>query len=639
MPITKKIRNFPASKFLPSVLILTPISSFIINIISWIEYGIDFPFADDWLGLAIAKKNDYDFSYIFRAIAGTIAPVGYTVDYLAQRFIGGNSIGYQLFSLITVLGGILFLQWRLLKTALIDNLRASICFSLCIFTLQPGSYWGAIDFAYHQALPVLFMLAALVVIFKDSRTNSGMILLVFTLGLLSGLSYISGAFASLSVGGSLWAGASILVPSAFRKSLTHKSIALFSSGIIATSVQISATIEVSKNTLLAFPSQSDFWLYSLGKFARALNLPINYPVLSLVIASIFLLSCFLLLVFSIAHCLPSSKFQERSAHTSLIFISLLCMILVYVAIVASARALLRPEAIKDLLDVFVFGFHRFHFFWITIVFPWYMAMAFLVYEKYSTKRRPMLCATGLSLLLAILILGIPAGLWDHASEYRNLSKIRSNGIKCFGDSIRENKEIRCPLTAPNWFDEENPDLTPAYVYSRNIGASYVKQIPVLPLEHEALKYIEPLFTESNVEKVKRFHANKYGNISILQNKSTTRFKISISNSLRIAQCSLGEMHLLLHQGTRDSMSIIYNSKNSTSSNEVLSPTHTEVLPNSNLTKAIFQLESKLGFEGEIALEFLTTDSGLYLSEIAFFCRLPTVRPRIKMIGNYAIKVY
>ena len=92
---------------------------------------------------------------LFQPINYTLSPVGLALDALAQRFLDGNSVAYQLFSMVIVLGALLWLQWRLLLRALADRGLAALCFSLALLMVQPGSYCGLEHLAYPHALPLV----------------------------------------------------------------------------------------------------------------------------------------------------------------------------------------------------------------------------------------------------------------------------------------------------------------------------------------------------------------------------------------------------------------------------------------------------------------------------------------------------
>ena len=180
-------------------LIALPVVMLLFHLLLWLRYGTDLPFYDDWTGYVSGDIDSLRWSKLTRATNNTMSPVGYVLDALAQRGLGGNAIAYQFLSMLTVLGGLLWLQWRLLCWVLDSPTARAAAFALCVFMLQPGTYWGEQNLAYHQALPLLFLLLALDVTFVSGLRGRILGLLSCVLGLLAGFSYISGAVAARTV--------------------------------------------------------------------------------------------------------------------------------------------------------------------------------------------------------------------------------------------------------------------------------------------------------------------------------------------------------------------------------------------------------------------------------------------------------
>ena len=175
------------------LFILVPILCLSAGALAWLSYGIDLPFYDDWRAYVQGLAASLDPKWLFEPDNATYYPVGKLLNSLAQRYLEGNSLAYQLLSMLIVLGGLLALQWRLLSQALNDRLLAAASFSLTVFMLQPGSYWGRQAFAYIQAVPLLCLLAILALIVGTRLSRIWLVLAVAILGLVAGLTYTSGA--------------------------------------------------------------------------------------------------------------------------------------------------------------------------------------------------------------------------------------------------------------------------------------------------------------------------------------------------------------------------------------------------------------------------------------------------------------
>lgn len=191
-------RGWP--EYFSRVLVALPVFSLGLAALAWLRYGIDLPWFDDWRGYFLGTIDSLKLSYLFQPMNDTMSPVGLALDALAQRFLDGNSIAYQFLSMVTVLGSLLVLQWKLLNRALDNRWQASVCFLFTLPMLQPDSYWGLENLAYFQALPLVFILWALLLLSGPGRRSAWRGPALGLLGLVAGLSYISGAFGAFAVG-------------------------------------------------------------------------------------------------------------------------------------------------------------------------------------------------------------------------------------------------------------------------------------------------------------------------------------------------------------------------------------------------------------------------------------------------------
>ena len=159
-----------------------PCAMLVVNVLSWLRWGIDLPFLDDWRAYNEQRSTSLAWSRLFEATNNTVAPVGLALDALAQRWLGGNPLPYQTLSMLATLGGLLLLQWRLLGWALRQPLWQALAFACTFFMLQSGSYWGEQNLAYHQALPLLGLMGAAVLGLTVSGVTLGRNMGVFEIG-------------------------------------------------------------------------------------------------------------------------------------------------------------------------------------------------------------------------------------------------------------------------------------------------------------------------------------------------------------------------------------------------------------------------------------------------------------------------
>ena len=269
----------PWHRRLGQILVGLPLLSLTLAAVAWLRYGIDMPWFDDWRGYAAGTIDSLELRYLFQPMNDTMSPVGLALDALAQRFLDGNSIAYQFLSMVTVLGSLLLLQWKLLNRALGSAWQVAVCFLFTVLMLQPNSYWGLENLAYYQALPLVFILWALWLMSGPGSAWRGPA--VGLLGLLAGFTYISGAFGGLALGIASLALTYRLDSSPNRRHLMRDWCWFTAASALTVAVQFYFSVLKSRGTHvgipLALPTESSFWFFYLGKLGRSLLLPQNRP--------------------------------------------------------------------------------------------------------------------------------------------------------------------------------------------------------------------------------------------------------------------------------------------------------------------------------------------------------------------------
>ena len=373
----------PWRHYAASLFILIPVTSLFLNALSWLRFGIDLPFLDDWRPYGAAFAESFDLAYLFLPGNDTLYPVGKALDALAQRFLDGNSIAYQFLSMVAVLGTLLLLQWRLLVLALSDRLIAAAAFVLTLFMIQPGTYWGLQSLAYHQAIPLVCLLLILFVVLRPLRPSLLVFLLVFGLSLIGGLAYISGAVV-IPVAGIVLLALAPSVEPAERRPITWGGFAALAGGLSTIVVQLWAFIAWqggklhSPSVSWGLPLDRDFWLFILGKIARSLGLSDLPPLMAFVLALI--LSC---LALALAWVLLRRNARRApqplaEARLALVYVVLVACMASYLMIVAAGRANFGKPMDESFLVIFQFGYVRFYFFWVTLFWPWMAAATLAV---------------------------------------------------------------------------------------------------------------------------------------------------------------------------------------------------------------------------------------------------------------------
>lgn len=457
------------------ILICLPLLSLAINLISWLKFGMDFPFMDDMRAYASGNPGRMDWDTISKPANDTLYPVGIILDALSFRFLGGNAVAYQAVSMISVLGLLLFLQWRLLSLFSTSYTVKCIAFACTIFMLQPDSYWGFQNMAYHQAIPLICSLA-IVLIVLSSLGSAITAFLVFSIAFVSGFTYISGAFANFSillVFLMLWM---LLEKDAINR-VRLGAISIIIPAIVTLLAQLWVIVFVQHGTHrsdapMAYPWESDFWYFMLGKLGRSLVLPVEFPELSFAISLSLLLLCVslsLIAVFEVRRNRAGSKLWNLSVA----FLCLFGVIIVYLSIVSAGRANLRPETLSTALQIFASGFERFHFFWACVLWP--LAVAFIA--ELLRARSLVKLESPVAPIFVLVVLSIViyySNLFNHSDVYTRSRDIRVNILKCLNAGVSRGIEFVCP--------ELNPRVNMLNVFYNNLndGASYTYLVSVRP---------------------------------------------------------------------------------------------------------------------------------------------------------------
>ncbi len=451
------------------LFIAVPLYSLAYMAFNWLKWGVDLPFYDDWGSYLDSEIGSLSLSHLFKSANDTLFPVGRFLDALAQRALNGNSVAYQLISMLAVLGACLWFQWKLLRAVVRDDFLAASAFLASVFMLQPGSYWGDPNRAYHQALPVVCLLASLYVILLVRSSSFVKLPLLFVLGLISGLSYTSGAFSMLAAAIVLVA-FGLILPN--RPSFVSGGIALGIAGLITSSMQAWVLIVVQggqthrPDAPWATPLDADFWLYVMGKIARSLSLPSDMPAVSLVVVLLAIAVAAVVISRQAYRVLSRQEGDQKEVDRLCVTLFLLAAIGTYLAMVAAGRTNLRDALIDTPLEVFVSGFPRFHFFWITLFWPWAIA-ALLVgaRERYGRQIAALLASL---LAVAIVGFGMQSGSFRHGTYFSIVNHYRADHIACLQERLLTSDRLVCP-GYPH-------DLTPAYAFAVGTQPSFMKYI-------------------------------------------------------------------------------------------------------------------------------------------------------------------
>jgi hypothetical protein len=483
--------------------LIIPTASLLLNALSWLRFGIDLPFMDDWGAYMQRHADSFDVVYLFTPGNDTMTPVGKALDVLAQRFLDGNSVAYQFISMIGVLGSLLWLQWRLLLLALDDKATAAACFLLTVFMVQPGTYWGLQNVAYHQGVPLVCLLAILLIVLRPVSSSMLAILSIFVLSVLGGLTYTSGA-ATITTTGIVLLVFSRFIAQTESRPLVRGALATLAGGLPTLAAQVWVIFGFQHGQVhrpdapWVLPTDPGFWFYILGKVARSLGLHTLPPLTAFVTTLILSALALTLAVMLIQQSVRRGPQPLLEARLPVIYIALIAAISLYLFMVAAGRAGLGRPIGGPILDMFQFGYFRFHFFWVTLLWPW---MAAALFWLVGSAQRPPRIKTALQIGFPVLTM-LAAGsgrAFDHAATYRMDANDRlNNDVACVQRALMSDYKMLC-LTP-----EVPIDLMPAYLYARQIGTSFTRIFT--PQPRSGITERQPLFRLSPA-RADQWHVN------------------------------------------------------------------------------------------------------------------------------------
>lgn len=604
------------------VLLFVPIFSLGLSAVSWLQHGIDLPFLDDWRTYERGTALSLKLSDLFTPSNDTLYPVGMALDALAQRYLGGNSVAYQFVSMVGLLGLLLWLQWRLLSSTLENSLLAASAFSLSVFMLQPGSYWGLQNLAYHQGLPILFILGAIAVILDRSWTVWWGIPTVAMLGLLSGFSYISGAISSF-VAAILLLIFALFAVTPYRRALVQGGLSLLAASCVTVAAQLWVILFVQRGNIhdpsarWALPVELDFWAFLAGKAGRSLVLPSTSPVASLLVVVALILVTLGLAVRILLRLRNRTFGLRRGSKVGVVFVTLTASIFAYLALLSAGRANLRPPNIAAPLEVFSFGFlNYYHFFWPTLLWPWVAAAGFSALKELSSSGERYTHAFALVVPLIAIPYAIAFGAFSHQSFFGSHEKWRlATQVRCLQTALNKNEDITCPTLYPG-------NLTTAFAHGEQIGSSFTRYFarnPAPPPADEAA---------SNLRLPIRLETLRLINIAGTRQKGDAVAYEAMPDPILIAdlpphslrQCSHVEVAVLMRASQPDSAQMFYLPSGQTEYTAQASVSAPVPGQETGFAWIVLSARSVRGFEAELRLDPVGQKQNFEVKELEVRCR-------------------
>lgn len=598
-----------------------PLLMLAMNVLAWLRWGTDLPFLDDWR--AYDEKNALSLSptRLFEAINNTITPVGLALDALAQRWLGGNPVPYQAISMVGVLGGLLWLQWRLLRWAVRDRVPTPLVWVCCVFMLQSGTYWGEQNLAYHQALPLLALLGATSLNFTSGRYGVWRGAGIAVLGAVSGLSYISGAIAAFAMGLTWllmgwWCRSSCGSRLEWRAKTGGWILLATGAGTSALQIGLTRRADTRKQiTELTWPSDPDFWYYMAGKIGRSSGHGFQSVTMELAWVALLMVAVGGAAVLVLAKLRGVNPSVRRPAF---VFLPLLVVVGAYLVLVSLGRAGYRDASIEGFVRVFRFGYERFHFFWVTLLFPWVAAVWFLWWQRLM---KPLFRSQGVMLVPFVVIcigLGVAAfrGVFDVSQAYRQASEYRAGEIRCLHRQLGSGGPIVCP----GYPLMDIHDLTRGYLYALDIEASFVRYFPIVERETSSrwlMRWPEEPIAEVDWVDIKSAADDQRR----LETGDDAQIHFRSADREAFSQCRMLEIQVGVRSELASSVQVFYSSVGANGVFSEDASASKRIPGNWDFVERRFLFESRDGFSPQVRIDPLTNRGRVRVEAVRVLCRL------------------
>lgn len=602
------------NRLIAFLLVILPVTSFAINLVSWMRFGVDVPFLDDMRQYASADAGRMDWAYITYPANDTLYPIGLIFDALAFRYLDGNSIAYQLISMFVVLGGILLLQWKLLTVSTSSKVIRALAFAATIFMIQPDSYWGWQNMAFHQAVPVLCSLWIMYLVLskQNSRISAA---LIFLLATVSGFTYTSGAFANLAI----LVGLIILrvaMGSATGARIRLCAMAMAIPTALSVAAQLWVLIWVQHGTHrpdapMAYPWESDFWYFMLGKVGRALMLPTQMPELSMSLSIAVLVLTPLLAMLAISEAIKN-KPGTKIWNASVVYLCIFGVVALYLCIIAAGRTNLRPETLALPTDIFIYGYGRFHFFWVCMLWPWIIAfiMERMVSRNPSEATRPEI---PLISLLVIMTMIFNSKIMDHTEFYRSTKQIRLSILSCLSKGVSHGVPFECPALHPGL------NMLNVYYKSLDAGASYTGLVAVTPIPLWS-NDPPPIFRLTDSEERVAYHNATVTNEGmkgvVLNTFVDPMMEITAGDSNSLKGCTVLQVSGAYHLDAPNFAQLFYLPTGAKSFSEQSTEGHQLPAGDGEFN---FNVHSKTGFENLLRLDPVISSAPIAIRQLEVRC--------------------
>ncbi len=593
-----------------------PFATLALMILVHVREGIDLPYFDDWRDYAASTVGTYSPSFLFQPINDTLYPVGKLLDSIFLDALDGNTLIYQTVSMAMVLGAILWLTWKLLLATAAEPVLAAGAFISSLLILQADSYWGRQYVAYHQTIPLICLLGIFWLVVVAKWRPAARMTAVFLLGLIAGGAYISGAFAGVAVACVFLA---VGLWRRHRRDLLGIGMALGLASLITSVAQAYVIVVIQHgqthrpDTPWATPLSLDFWVFVLGKIARSLALPAGQPLLSLIVASLVTALTIAVVIVMIVRLANRKALPLVTENRLIVTVALAAAIFVYLMLIAAGRTNMRSPDMTEPLHIFQVGFARFHFFWITLFWPWLVAALLTLPAARLSRAGTVLITLAVAGCLAIAVFA--SGMLNYRHTFAESAAVKERGLACMQESLISAGGIICPELYP-------ANLNPLYAQAVEAGAPFVHAAPPTLRRHNQTQRVL-LFgpdqlgpTTTNIENVE--HVTWDGSSVTLVAAGKPTIEFTINRRPALSRCRMLNVNVNVRGQAGEPAQLFFMSPDG----QDFSETQSQSVVSDGENDVNFTVSSREGFANRFRLDPITGPGTLIVSRLAVRCLLP-----------------
>jgi hypothetical protein len=308
----------------------------------------------------------------------------------------------------------------------------------------------------------------------------------------------------------------------------------------------------------------------------------------------------------------------RADVVSVVTLTLGATIFVYLMLVAAGRSSLRPSAgPAGPLEVFQFGFFRFHFFWVTLIWPWVGAALLSIVLGWKRLRSTALPPAAWGVILAVPLMAITlataTGAFDFSTFYRIWASARMETYRCLLESVQRSDGHECVI-----WDRMNP--VGLITYARSVNASFAQYLQTVPLGPP----VEPVFSlrdpaSGSIEFVDADVINEDESGLRIQAGEDAQLIVTVSDRDAMGRCRTLEVRATMDPSQADVAQVFYLRQGDTE----FAPDRVATMQVSpdGARRASIMLNSDEGFASTVRFDPVFYPQQVMLADLELSCRV------------------